>query len=171
MAWKCYFCKIELADEVPKCECGSIRPREKGPQPAQVVAARPEPRVPIPLARQCPKCAGKKYRKVRPQARVTFVNDRVCLECDTRYSPPTPPWAAVVFVVAGALLAGVGILDLVLLAGNRNVCSVPSMIVDGLLAVIGLLAVRHGLLAITGVRAVVDAMVGPKDPSQKPTDS
>ena len=171
MSWRCYFCKIDLGDEVAKCECGSIRPREKDPRPVPTEVRWPEIQPPVPLARQCPKCDGRRYRRVRPQARVAFVMDRVCLDCGARYSPPTPTWAAVVFVTAGILLAGVGLLDLLLLAGSRNTCAVPSMIVDGFLIAGGVLAVRHGVLSMTGVRQVVDTTAGPNEPNQKPTDT
>ena len=171
MSWRCYFCKIDLGDEVPKCECGSIRPREKDPRLVPTTVARAEPRPPVPLARQCPKCEGRRYRRARPRARVAFVMDRICLDCETRYSPPTPTWAAIVFMVAGTVLVGVGLLDLLLLAGSRNAFVVPSIIVDGFLVAGGVLAIRHGLLALTGVRAVVDAMVGPKAAPRNPSES
>ena len=43
----------------------------------------------------------------RPAAMIAFTDDRVCAKCSTRYAPPTPAWARVVFALAG-LLFGLG---------------------------------------------------------------
>jgi hypothetical protein len=63
---------------------------------------------PYPVSKVCPECGHDKYEKRRPKGWVAFTDDRVCKECGTRYSPPTPLWAALVFIVGGLLLAGAG---------------------------------------------------------------
>jgi hypothetical protein len=35
-----------------------------------------------------------------------FVKDRVCNRCGTRYTPPTPAWAALVFILLGIFFLG-----------------------------------------------------------------
>jgi uncharacterized protein (DUF983 family) len=54
-----------------------------------------------PKSRTCPKCNGTEYRRVKPEKRIAFADDRMCKSCGTRYTPPTPLWAAVVFIVVG----------------------------------------------------------------------
>ena len=170
MAWKCYFCKIELADDVERCECGSIRPRERE------IARRPatpsadptlaQHLVPVPVARRCPGCGGERFRKVKPRARVAFAKDRICLDCQTRYAPPTPVWGSVIFILAGGMLAGLMALALVGRVLMAHPCGIPAMIVQGLLGLMGLLALFHGLRTLF-VRPV-DAS-GNRPPGPPPT--
>ena len=54
-----------------------------------------------PVSRKCPKCHGTDFKRVRPEGRVAFTDDRVCKSCGTRY---TPLWAAVLFIVIGAII-------------------------------------------------------------------
>src|SRR5262245_60710264 len=58
----------------------------------------------VPVSSVCPKCGATTYRKVRPRSKVAFGSDRICLSCDTRYAPPTPFWAALLFILAGAFV-------------------------------------------------------------------
>ena len=61
----------------------------------------------IKVSESCPSCSSTEYRKVRPERFIAYVYDRVCLNCNTRYSPPTPKWASIVFMTGGILLLGV----------------------------------------------------------------
>ena len=70
-----------------------------------------------PVASTCPKCGSREFREVVPKGRVAFTYDRKCTACDTRYTPPTPLWAAVVFIVLGILMIAFGIEMLVVLGG------------------------------------------------------
>jgi hypothetical protein len=56
----------------------------------------------------CPSCGSADYKKVKPEAAVVYTYDRICKACGTRYTPPTPRWARVVFGIigVGALLLG-----------------------------------------------------------------
>src|SRR5687767_2506614 len=66
------------------------------------------------ISRLCPNCGEAEHRTIKPDRWVAFVADRICAKCHTRYVPPTPMWAAVVFIVLGLLVtAGAG-LDAVL---------------------------------------------------------
>jgi hypothetical protein len=59
----------------------------------------------LPRKKKCPKCQGIDFKLVRPEeGRVAFTDDRVCKSCGTRYTPPTPVWAAVLFIVIGVLI-------------------------------------------------------------------
>jgi hypothetical protein len=63
---------------------------------------------PYPVSVHCPSCKAKDYKTVKPETRVAFLPDRVCTACGTRYTPPTPAWAAIFFIVFG--LVGNGVL-------------------------------------------------------------
>lgn len=52
---------------------------------------------PHAVSRACPKCGSTDYRAVKPAAMVAFTSDRVCQACSTRYTPPTPLWARLIF--------------------------------------------------------------------------
>src|SRR5579872_2940704 len=93
----------------------------------------------------CPKCNNTTYKKVRPKSWVAFLDERVCLECGERYTPPTPRWASILFILIGVffiapLPLGIGI-DL--LSGRTPLLA--SWGCYGLLATLGLAAVAHGV--------------------------
>jgi len=70
-----------------------------------------EPQVNVgryPVATSCPDCGCKEYRRVKVNRPVAFTDDRECIACGARYTPPTPVWAAVVFIVLGVLITAVG---------------------------------------------------------------
>jgi hypothetical protein len=85
---------------------------------------------------------------VRPDRWIAFTWDRACKSCGTRYTPPTPTWAAVVFLVIGFLLAGLGFLSLVIRFLSGNVLAIPAMACEGFLAFLGILATVQGLRAL-----------------------
>src|SRR6516164_4403820 len=70
-----------------------------------------EPRVNVgryPVATSCPDCGCKEYRRVKVNRPVAFTDDRECVACGARYTPPTPVWAAVIFILLGVLITAVG---------------------------------------------------------------
>jgi hypothetical protein len=56
----------------------------------------------------CPQCGSTDYKSVKPATMVAFANDRVCKSCSTRYTPPTPLWARLIFGGFGLAAVGVG---------------------------------------------------------------
>jgi hypothetical protein len=64
----------------------------------------------VPISRKCPKCQGTDFKRVKPERPIAFTDDRECKSCGTRYTPPTPLWAAVVFIAIGALILLVDII-------------------------------------------------------------
>ncbi len=67
-------------------------------------------RSPHPVATTCPKCGSGQYHKVDPDWQPAILNDRICDECATRYSPPTPlwaPWAAMALALFCLVSGGV----------------------------------------------------------------
>jgi len=59
-----------------------------------------------PIASHCPQCGSASYTRVRVKQGLAFTDDRKCKDCGTRYTPPTPTWAAVIFIVLGCFLMG-----------------------------------------------------------------
>ncbi len=101
-----------------------------------------------PISRQCPACGGVNYRRRRPNRWIAFTADRVCNACGTRYSPPTPRWAGIVFILAGSPLVGLGLFGFVQLFVN-GLIGLPGFLFEGLLGLLGLLAVVHGVRSLT----------------------
>jgi hypothetical protein len=58
---------------------------------------------PYPVSIHWPSCQANEYKTVKPETKVAFLPDRVCSACGTRYTPPTPMWAAILFIVLGLL--------------------------------------------------------------------
>jgi hypothetical protein len=65
----------------------------------------PRSSYPAPPSKVCPKCGSKKYRSAPAGDSLVIQKERICKECETRYSPPIPPWAPF-----GAMLAGAAVL-------------------------------------------------------------
>jgi hypothetical protein len=56
-------------------------------------------RSPHPVSSTCPKCDSARHKKVDPDWQPAIVNDRVCLDCGARYSPPPPEYLGIVIFV------------------------------------------------------------------------
>jgi hypothetical protein len=54
-----------------------------------------------PAKKGCPNCGATAHRKEKPQSFVAFKYDRLCKQCGTRYTPPTPIWARILFGIVG----------------------------------------------------------------------
>jgi hypothetical protein len=63
-----------------------------------------------PVSKKCPQCHGMEFTRAKPERPIEFADDRVCKTCGTRYTPPTPLWAAVLFFAIGVLILLVDIL-------------------------------------------------------------
>jgi hypothetical protein len=58
----------------------------------------------FPICRKCPNCHGSDFKRLKPKRPIAFTDDRECKSCGTRYTPPTPLWAAVLFLVIGVCI-------------------------------------------------------------------
>jgi hypothetical protein len=117
----------------------------------------------IPVSKICPSCGSDQFRKVRSKRRISFSDDRICLKCKTRFAPPTPRWAGILFVVFGAIVFITGSLLTVLSLLDIPNYSKPSgptsnpLVVMALaipMIVIGGASVAHGIRAISKAGAV-----------------
>jgi hypothetical protein len=60
----------------------------------------------------CPTCGSGEYKTVQPNTMVAYTWDRVCRVCSTRYTPPTPIWAKVIFGIGGVGFIAISLLGL-----------------------------------------------------------
>src|SRR3982751_5960584 len=66
-------------------------------------------RSPHPIGRICPKCGSSRHKKVDPDWQPAIINDRVCRECGTKYSPPPPAIIAPFVYVLGTFSTVAGV--------------------------------------------------------------
>ena len=97
------------------------------------------------VGKVCPKCGHADYTRQRSQRWITFAHDRICTGCKTRYTPPTPIWAGILFVLVGFCLAGFFALDALFRFTSGNPLGIPALVFDLLIVVLGCLAIAHGL--------------------------
>jgi hypothetical protein len=107
-----------------------------------------------PISAVCPKCGSLEYGKRRPEKWITFISDRVCKACGTRYTPPTPAWAGVIFIIAGLLLGGFGAISVFFHFMSANPLGIPAMACEGFLGFLGILAIIHGIRSLLQLRKV-----------------
>lgn len=94
-----------------------------------------------PVGHVCPACQNPEYKQVRPDRWITFTWDRVCKSCGTRYTPPTPLWAGMAFIIAGLPLVAFGLFGVVVGLARGNPIPIAC---EGVLAFLGILAIIHG---------------------------
>jgi hypothetical protein len=97
------------------------------------------------ISKACPKCGNAEYTEHRPERLVAFAKDRVCQSCGSRYSPPTPVWAAVVFILIGLPLAAFGAFSLFVRITSGNLLGIPALLIEGFLGLVGAAAIIHGI--------------------------
>ncbi len=89
----------------------------------------------IPVSKVCPKCGSADHTKVKPEAVVAFAKDRICRQCSTRYTPPTPMWARPIFGILG-LAAVIGAPFFVMSASKSG--GIFGLFVGGTILVLGI---------------------------------
>lgn len=118
--------------------CGS----EATVKPPAPPAPPPEGPAPYPVNKDCPKCGPGEFKKRKPKRYIAFTYDRVCKSCGMRYTPPTPVWAGVLFLLVGILILGfVALSVLASLVNEGGVFMPPQM---WAYAFVGLLVIYHG---------------------------
>jgi hypothetical protein len=96
----------------------------------------------LPISKVCPQCGSKEHTSRKPEAFVAFANDRVCKVCLTRYSPPTPVWGGILFLLSGLALP---ILGLVLIALLFNPFSILGLACEGGFCIFALVVFIGGI--------------------------
>jgi hypothetical protein len=91
-------------DAIRAGETGGLRNIGKRTQRAEPQVTSSQ----YPVATSCPHCGCKEFRRVKVNRPVAFTDDRECAACGSRYTPPTPAWAAVVFILLGVLITAGG---------------------------------------------------------------
>lgn len=128
----------------PECRQGLDEPPSK-PPPFDLESSAPIRLSKYPVRRVCPACQNPEYKSVRPDRWITFTWDRVCKSCGTRYTPPTPQWAAMVFIIAGLPLVAFGLFGVAVGLSRGNPIPIAC---EGVLALLGVLAIIHGLRSL-----------------------
>jgi hypothetical protein len=100
----------------------------------------------VPISKVCPQCGSKEYTSRKAQALVAFADDRVCMVCHTRYSPTTPAWAAVVFLLCALALP---ILGFILIGLLFDPFSCLGLVCEGAFCLVAL------VVFISGVRMLI----------------
>lgn len=113
-------------------------------------------RVILPICSRCPNCGRNEYLPIRPARIIAFRSDRECETCGTDYSPPTPLWAAIIFILLGIIFtAGCGI-SLFLAIADGSILALPS---NALFFALGVLCIRHGIQSLREVRVTPPEVV------------
>jgi len=86
---------------------------------------------------------------VKVERLIAFTDDRKCNECGARYTPPTPAWAAVVFVVVGCLLSGAGVFMFVKLMSLKQADLACSYMGAAMLVLGGAAPLIYGIRSLT----------------------
>jgi hypothetical protein len=105
-----------------------------------------------PTSENCPHCGSGESKKRPPETYIAFVSDRVCKVCQTRYTPPTPAWAAIIFILVGMLFVGVDVLFLVTAFIRPGMGFTSSFLqgwVGASVALLGIACIVHGLRSLT----------------------
>ena len=90
----------------------------------------------------CPKCGASAFRRVKADRLVAFADDRVCGACGARYTPPTPVWAGIAFIVCGFALPVLGLVLAGLLFG---LASLPGLGCAGAFLVLAVVVFVGGI--------------------------
>lgn len=103
-----------------------------------------------PISGACPNCGSTEYAKRRPKTLVAFMSDRMCKACKTRYTPPTPVWGGIAFILVGLALAGFGVFAMYsnVVARNGGSPGGLAMAIEGFLAGVGVVAICKGVKAL-----------------------
>ena len=102
----------------------------------------------FPVSKVCPACGSTEFKQVRPNTWIAFSWDRVCKGCNTRYTPPTPIWAGIVFIVIGLPLLSMSAVDIFIRLINGQMAGVAGIGCTALLGILGLLAMIHGIRSL-----------------------
>jgi len=91
------------------------------------------------------------------RGQVAFTDDRKCTACGTRYTPPTPAWAAVVFILLGILIIAVGIVFGFAFLIRKDDVRLRDLVYGTILSVFGLSAIIYGIQCLRRRDASVHA--------------
>lgn len=98
-----------------------------------------------PIAYDCPYCRNNEYTKIKPNKTIYWAKDRVCTLCQTRYTPPTPIWGSMLFLILGAILAIASVVPIWGSIFPLNPCSLITIPLFSLLMAMGIIACIEGV--------------------------
>ena len=112
-----------------------------------------------PISATCPQCGGTEYTRRKPKRLVAYVNDRVCRACNTRFTPPTPVWAGILFLLAGLTLPFLGLVLTSLLV---HPFSIAGLVCEGVIAALGVAAFVGGIRELANSARARSRGLGPQ---------
>ena len=113
--------------------------------PSTADAGRREHAIPPsqrPISTTCPAGGGAQYKSCAGTRWIAIGSDRQCAVCGTQYTPPTPRWAAVGFVLLGGAITAGCVFGIVEYGISGTVTALVPM------ALIGGAAIVHGVRAL-----------------------
>ncbi len=146
--WTCAKCNEQIEDTFDACwNCGTNAEGAQNPnfQTAEEVDCKSSASAAI--SKVCPSCGSGNYSTTRPKGWVTFSEDRICKSCNTRYSPPTPWWAAILLMCIGGVLTIGCAASLMLRFTSGRLPNFVGAVPEAVLCFIGIAAIRQGLQA------------------------
>jgi hypothetical protein len=93
---------------------------------------------------KCPRCGASAFRRVKPDRLVAFADDRVCGACAARYTPPSPVWAGIAFMMCGLALPVLGLVLSSILFGD-DLFSLPGLGCTGAFLVLSVVVFVGGV--------------------------
>lgn len=146
--WTCLRCGEQIEDGFDACwQCGTDREGQIDPNFRHADEPEPRPAPSAGVSARCPACGSSEYRPIRPAGWVAYAPDRLCFGCGTRYTLPTPRWAALAFAGLGAVLLVLALVVLLARVGG-SVFSILGAIGEALIGALGLAAMIHGIRAL-----------------------
>jgi uncharacterized protein (DUF983 family) len=154
--WTCPKCLEDVDDDFDVCwQCGtnvdgvvdqSFKPEIEGEPPKY----RPWFISPHPIASRCPQCGDGQHTKAKPGCYIAFVNDCVCRTCGVQYTPPTPMWAALLFLALGSLVVIGALLDsasAISVVWRGDLTKWPMLALDSIYISAGALLIAYGAVS------------------------
>ena len=97
-----------------------------------------------PVSVICPQCGQSEFVRRRPERWIAFAADRECKQCNTRYIPPTPTWAAVIFIILGFSSIGTAILRAFARISSGHQIELLGIVLDVISLLIGIPFIVYG---------------------------
>jgi hypothetical protein len=152
--WTCPKCKEEIEASFDSCwNCGTDTEGTVNPEFQTAEQLDSKSLASSAISRVCPTCGSDSYTTTRPKGWVTYSEDRICKSCNTRYSPPTPLWAAVLLSGLGGVLTFGCVASLAMRFTSRDLTSLAGVVPEAVLGIIGVAAIKQGLRARQGVQS------------------
>jgi RNA polymerase subunit RPABC4/transcription elongation factor Spt4 len=100
----------------------------------------------LPISKACPNCGNSEFSRQKSKRFVAFAPDRICAQCETRYTPPTPVWAGLLFIFAAIALPVLGFVLITVVLGHPF--SVLGLVCEGVFVFFAIVAFFGGIRSL-----------------------